>query len=277
MLTVDMSVDWGGRPLSELQRLMERRARQLKETPRDACIATAITVLRSLRPLTKVYKGKKVLVTRNAARGIGFVREANMLTSYTKGGKRCIRIGNLRGNRVELPNTVQLVAPGERAWRTARVYRVTLDAEKHAKWPKQPQSYFVVAESDAAVKSYLQKRYTRIARKWMGTAQYAMKLAQQQVSSRHVADPARMGALARKVAGANLRVRSFGGDSEWTVQIEDRLAYAAEAFKRSDAVEYAMAKAANSIAGMLRRRSKDILDPSLATPFPEIAQHRRGA
>lgn len=65
MLKVDMSVDWGGRPLSELQRLLEKRARQLRETPRDACIATAITVLRSLRPLTKVYKGKKVLVVRN--------------------------------------------------------------------------------------------------------------------------------------------------------------------------------------------------------------------
>ena len=62
MLAVDLSVDWGGRPLSELQRLMEKRAQQLRETPRDACIATAITVLRSLRPLTKVYKGKKVSV-----------------------------------------------------------------------------------------------------------------------------------------------------------------------------------------------------------------------
>lgn len=65
MLAVDMSVDWGGRPLSELQRLLAKRAKQLRETPRDACIATAITVLKSLRPLTKVYKGKKVLVVRN--------------------------------------------------------------------------------------------------------------------------------------------------------------------------------------------------------------------
>lgn len=64
MLKVDMSVNWGGRPLSELQKLMQKRQRQLRETPRDACIATAITVLRSLRPLTKVYKGRKVSVSR---------------------------------------------------------------------------------------------------------------------------------------------------------------------------------------------------------------------
>lgn len=62
MLNVDMSVDWGGRPLSELQRLMEKRAKQLRETPRDACIATAITVLRSLRADTRVYRWKKVRV-----------------------------------------------------------------------------------------------------------------------------------------------------------------------------------------------------------------------
>ena len=64
MLKVDMSVNWGGRPLSELQKLMQKRQRQLRETPRDACIATAVTVLRSLRPLTKVYKGRKVSVSR---------------------------------------------------------------------------------------------------------------------------------------------------------------------------------------------------------------------
>jgi len=59
-----MSVDWGGRPLKELEELMAKRARQLRETPRDACIATAITVLRSLRTDTRVYRGKKVRVVR---------------------------------------------------------------------------------------------------------------------------------------------------------------------------------------------------------------------
>ena len=63
MIKMDLAVDWGGRPMSELHRLMERRAKQLKESPRDATIATAITVLRSLKPLTRVYKGRKVLVS----------------------------------------------------------------------------------------------------------------------------------------------------------------------------------------------------------------------
>ena len=64
MLKLNLNVDWGGKPLSELQRLMALRTKQLGESARDATVASAITVLRSLKPLTKVYKGKKVLVTR---------------------------------------------------------------------------------------------------------------------------------------------------------------------------------------------------------------------
>ena len=64
MLRVDLNADWGGKPLSELQRLMSLRTKQLGETARDATVASAITVLRSLKPLTKVYKGKKVRVSR---------------------------------------------------------------------------------------------------------------------------------------------------------------------------------------------------------------------
>lgn len=209
--------------------------------------------------------------------GIRYALAANLVTSFSKGGKRCLRWGGPKGSRAPLEHVVQLVAPDTRAWKSAKVWWVSLSPEYHAKWHQQPKNYFIVAETRQGVESYLQKRYVRIARKWMGTAQYAMKLAQQQISTRHVADPARLGSKARKTAEGNLRVRSFGGDSEWTVQIEDNLAYAAAAFKRSDAVEFAMAKAANSIAGMLRKRAGDLLDPSLATPFPEIAQHRRGA
>ena len=159
------------------------------------------------------------------------------------------------------------------------MYLISLSPEVHAKWSGQPKNYFVVAEGDDAVTSYLQKRYVRIAAKWMGTARYALVKAQEAVSTRSVSDSvrAKLGSKARQTAEGNLRIRSFGGDSEWTVQIEDNLDYAAKAFKRADAVQYAMAKAANSIAGMLRKRACDILDPSLDTPFPEIARHRRAS
>ena len=64
MLKVETKVDWGGRPYSELQRLMSLRTKQLKQTAQDATVASAITVLRSLKPLTNIYKGKRVRVGR---------------------------------------------------------------------------------------------------------------------------------------------------------------------------------------------------------------------
>ena len=208
---------------------------------------------------------------------ITFGLNPSLYPSFTKGGKRCLRRrgGGKHDVREDIPYT-QIVPPGTQSWRSAKVYRVVFRTERDNGKSETTYKTFV-ALSDKALMGELQRIGLKRAKRHMGAAQYAMKLAQQAVSTRHVADPARMGELARKVAGANISVRSFGGGDAWTVQIEDNLAYAASAFKRSDAVDFAMAKAANSIAGMLRTRAGDILDPSLATPFPEIAKHRRSA
>jgi hypothetical protein len=208
--------------------------------------------------------------------GIRYAEAVNLCTSFTRGGVRCIRWGK-HGARAPLEHVVQLVAPDKHAWKTAKVFWVSLSPEYHEKWPKQPKNYFVVAENMAACESYLQKRYTKIARKWMGTAQYAISLAQKSLSTKATPFPTRKGVNAAKTALSNVKVKSFGGKASWTVLVEDSLSYAAKALKRPDAVQFAMAKAANSIAGMLRKRAGDIIDPSIATPFPEIARHRRTA
>ena len=218
---------------------------------------------------------------------IEYVRDDSLMPAFTKGGVRCLRIRGAGGKPGERYNVKysQIVPGSARAWLDAKVYQVRFITERtdasavnHGAKTNNTTIYCTfVALSEKALVKELQRIGVKRAKRYMGAAQYAMKLAQQAVSTRHVADPARMGEFARKLAEGNLRIRSFGGDSEWTVLIEDSLAYAANAFKRSDAVEFAMAKAANSIAGMLRKRAGDLLDPSLATPFPEIAQHRRTA
>ena len=214
--------------------------------------------------------------------GIRYAEVSNVYPSFTRDGRRCLRMGSRmhprRGDpRIEDAHTVRLIPPDTGLWRSAHVFVVSLSPETHRRWSKQPQTYRVVALERKSVENYLQKRYVAIARKWMGAARFALVKAQEMVSTRSVSDSvrAKLGKNARRTAEGNLRIRSFGGDTEWTVEIQDNLSYAAEAFKRSDAVEFAMAKAANSIAGMLRKRVGDLLDPSLATPFPEISRHRR--
>lgn len=59
MIDVNVSATYGsGKPLSALADLIEKRMKWLRETPRDAVVATAINVLKSIRAQTRRYKGK---------------------------------------------------------------------------------------------------------------------------------------------------------------------------------------------------------------------------
>ena len=211
---------------------------------------------------------------------ITYARAGNLVTSFWRDGsvrKRCLRWGSKSGARAPLDHTVQLVPPGDRAWAQAKVYVVSLSDEAREKWDKQPATDLVVAQHDGAVKSYLNSRYTKIASKWMGTAQLALTIAQSKISTRNERGPAKIGSNSRRTAESNTKTRSYGNSAQWTIVINDNLKYAKDAFKRQDAVQYATAKAANAIAGMMRKRCGDILNPALATPFPEISKMRRGA
>ena len=53
MLKVEVMTDWRGRPMEELTKLIQKRVRTLHENARDAVVATAIDVVRSLRALTR--------------------------------------------------------------------------------------------------------------------------------------------------------------------------------------------------------------------------------
>ena len=297
MLAVDLSVDWGGRPLSELQRLLEKRAKQLKETPRDACIATAITVLKSLRPLVRKAKTAPKANVQYTIEDTGWVGgwrskgDAGKMSRFFKGTakgmklsaskymERCVRTARYNGQVIPYVHPIWLTGSGAfDKGRTVHVYRVKPFHRDVMKWGqnKHHGCWFIAAYDQKTAEKHANRLMAKYLKKYSGMARYAMTRAMMDLHASGTGSD-RVSEAAKKVADGNVRVRSSGGDNEWTVQVDDALAYAAKAFTRSDAVDYAMAKAANSIAGMLRKRAGDILDPSLATPFPEIAKHRRGA
>ena len=295
MLKVDMSVDWGGRPLSELQRLMEKRVRQLRETPRDACIATAITMLKSLRPLVRKAKTapkasihytiadtgwvggwKSTVGTKSMERFFRGVHQGQNLSSAAY-MKRCVRTSRYHGTVVEGIYPIWLTGAGAfDKGRVVHVYRVTPNHYDRMLWKqnKHSGSWYIAAYDQKTAEKHANRLMAKYLKKYSGMARYAMTRAMKDLHASGAGSD-RVSEAAKKVVEGNLRIKSFGGDSEWTVRVDDTLAYAANAFTRSDAVDYAMAKAANSIAGMLRKRAGDIFDPSLETPFPEIAGHRR--
>lgn len=212
---------------------------------------------------------------------IRFAPFANLYADFTVPGKRCLRIGNegaiaahrrtANGLRIPWPeHCINLVVPAEN-WKAATVYLVSLSDEFHARWYKQPKSFYVVAMHDGAVQSYLEKRYGGLSKRYSGMARYALDVAMQRTSTRNGAMERRITSKAKKVAEANVRIVAADGEV-YEIRIEDNLLYAVSALQhgRSD-VNFAMMKASNSIAGMLNKVAAAKLDAPIATPFPEVA------
>lgn len=279
---VSCSATWGGgRPLSELSRLIGRRMAVLRETARDSTVATAIAVLQSLRKETRAHRGRDVRVARGVRGAVAFELDQGLVPGFArqKGGalRRCFRRGSRRGARVELPaNTVQLVPPS-REWCLASVYRVRLSAEQRRRWPLQPAAFYVVAASDAACESYLSKRYGRIAARHSGLARAALAQAAGRISTRPPS-AGRAGPGVAKAVRGRVAVRAFGSGERYSVEVADALVYAADALSSGrPGVARAMELAANRVAGRLRHCAGHLLDADLQTPFPEVAKRKGGA
>ena len=293
MISIDVNATWGDKPLSELQRFLNMRISQLGETPQDACISAAIDVLKSLRALALKAKTAPKAGVQYLVVDTGYVGgwkskgDSGKMSRFFKGTnkglnldatkymERCVRTSRYRGT--VLPNIHPIWLTGAGAFdkgRTVRIYRVTPRHANVMKWEKNKHKgcWYVAAYSQNVVEKYAKNQ---LMRRYMlntsGLAKFALTKAMTQLSTRNASDANQLSQKSKRVAADNIRVNSFGGD-EWTVEVYDSLAYAARAFSRSDALPFAMAKAANSISGYMRSRAVDVFDPAIATPFPEIAR-----
>lgn len=211
---------------------------------------------------------------------IRWIRVDNVCPAYASGGggrsRRCFRIGARNGARCDLPGpVVQLVPPAVR-WDRAHVYEYRISDDLLARWPHQRRRQFVVAMDDTAFEGYLSKRFGKIARTNMGAAKLALGVAMAKVSTRPVR-AALGGRNAARTAGRFVEVRSADTGDAYTVRVLDGLSYAASALRGgAAAVGTAMKKAANGVAGRLRKAACAPLRELLRTPFPEVAGRRAG-
>lgn len=78
-------------------------------------------------------------------------------------------------------------------------------------------------------------------------------------------------AKSKRAARMAARVRKSNSGGEYVIAVDDLLRYSKPALKSGPlAVERAMAKAANSIAGRLSKIATASLEAGLSTPFPEV-------
>lgn len=238
----------------------------MNETARDSIAATAITALKSIRAVTKVFKPSRIKPT--------VVQDKTLKQSfYTIGNKKipCIRIvgsnqrynGNerLRFSSMRLADSI------------AKVFRFD------DKFSDDGSKYLIVASSSGEAKKIAKSIVAGKAAAYAGLAKRAVsKLMMKTNTNQKVNDAVTY--LANKTAQEVTHKREViakakdGNGGKYGLILVDELRYAFDAIKGGRAeVENAMKRALNKITHQINNKiSKGdfLFARKLETPFPEV-------
>ena len=231
----------GGKPLEVLGQLLKQREQLLGESSKDACVATGIIALRALRAQTKT--APKRIPKADIRWGNSDPRYITSTKGKTAGKllRRTVVSRYRNGQKVNLVKWQ--VVEGEAKTRRASA------ADLSAAW----------------------RRYGAINRR--GLAKTALGIAMGKlgtwkaptISNRKINDS----------AAANVAVRETSSGQTFTLEITDALRYAQDALKGgAAAIDLALKKASNHIAGRLSRVAAAKLGAKIPTPFPEVKGRR---
>ena len=209
-----------GDGINALSNIISQRMKYLGETARNSIAATAITVLRSLRTITKVAKPSSIKVEVKKEGGL-----YPSCYSVGKTKKLCLRITGTK-NRYYGPETI--IGTEKQPLKTQSVYRYTY--EKNGK----KKEYLIIAGSMGQAKKKAKaigvKRLT-----FAGLAKRALGILMFKTNTRSVSD--KVNPKVEKVANQTTRKTELvmknqideGGT--YTLYLEDQLKYATDAIK----------------------------------------------
>ena len=271
MLKVEVTTDWRGRPMEELTKLIQKRVRTLHENARDAVVATAIDVVRSLRALTR--KAPKKANDKSFT-----VEKTPYVASWVRVGKSFRRVARVSGTGSRAPiYPVNHAGPHYVKGEQVFVYRITPKHGERWTWEKNRNKgcWYVFAQSESVARRLGNRLMTRVLEKDSGLAKTALGFAMAHLSTKSVPIVVK-DSKARKIAAASWRVVERNLPGGYGLTVEDNLDYAADALDGGQsAISLAMMKAANKIAGRIAQFEKaHFFDERTATPFPEIRQRR---
>lgn len=239
MVKVNIAGNYDGKPLAVLSDLIKERQRILGESAQDAVIATGIDALLSLRALTRV--APKTIPKRD----VRFGKSDPKYVTYPRGTYRRTIVTRWRkGERVNLIKWQKIEG------RTKRGKPRATSADRQAAW----------------------ERWGKVI--YSGLARRALGLAMNRLSTRQVKSE-RVNMRLSRIASANVAVRKVDACGVFILNIRDNLGYAVQALRGGQAaVDLALKRAANKIAGRLCRVAERKFGERIATPFPEVRKRR---
>lgn len=241
VVRVNMTANYEGKPLAVLSDLIRQRQKYLGESAQDAVIATGIDALLSIRALTKVAK------KRIPKSDVRFGREDPQYITGTRGKAT----GHL--------------------FRRVVVGRWKNGAKRNlVRW----QHVDGIAKDRRASAKELSAAWNRFGTiNNRGLAKNALGVAMNRLSTRNKVDP--LNSRTARIAQANVGVRSYGTGNQFVLEIHDKLGYAQQALRGgSAAVDLALKRAANKIAGRLCKVAEKKFGEKIISPFPEVKKRR---
>lgn len=271
MIQPKIDLTYNDKPISVLSQLIEKRKQLLGETTRDAVVATAITVLKSLRADTKIAP--------KAARTESFkITDTGWVGGWERVGNKFHRVVRTSDDRYApkvagifpVNNAGQHYERGEKV----KVFKIEPLNDTTMQWNKTKHKgcWYVFARSEGIARQFAKLHMTKRINSYRGLAKTTLGFAMAAVSTRGTFAAEVTTAKSLRAAQAAATVYK-GGDigSNYTITIIDALRYSALAMKSGkNAVQRAMMKAANSIAGRLSKVASAKLNEQIQTPFPEI-------
>ena len=255
-----ITATYEGKPLSVLNDLIAKRSRALKEAVRDATAAVGINALNSIRAATMDARKRKKFDIKVEDTGwyAGFSK-----TTHTM----CVREGvSPYSRRIDGLNRVIYLTHGIKRQSERHVFKVTQEK-------KDIEPFYIACASITVAMDYALKatkhridRFGTLARNALGIAMHKLAGTSKLEGSQESQN------AASKVGTVQVHDR----DGEYSVLITDELEYATDALKGGEKeLDTALMKAANKVAGILKRFAGSELKDELETPFPEVKQRKQ--
>ena len=271
MIEATSTMTYEGKPIEVLENLIEKRKELLGETTKQAVVATAITVVKSLRADTKI-------APKVASKESFIITDTGYVGGWERfGGKfhRVVRASNAHyAPKIANIYPVNLAGQHYEKGEVVKVYKVEPSYDDRMIWNKTKNKgcWYVFAKSIGVVENFAIAHMTRRINSYRGLAKATLGFAMAAISNNgnYASEVTSKKSI---VAAANAAQVYHNGsiDEGYTITIDDLLSYSALALKSGKgAVNRAMQKAANSIAGRLKKVAGSKLNAPIQTPFPEV-------